>query len=346
MKFPGFGRLGILPLAIVCLGSCGFAQEPDANKLRIMTYNVAWFHTGASPQRVANLRTIIQEVNPQIIGLEEIQGRECLNLLFDSKWEVGIYDDPKENQEQAIAVRKPLRLIKTERLFPGTAFDLGYPGGRDGLRAEIGLPNGKTIVAYVVHFKSRRGGRMQTDNQRNFAASLLAGMLAKDKTENSVVMGDMNDTPDDVTANILESGNVQAPGGTYSVEKPLLLNLTEALYRKDYVSIDLARLYKGSPIPPIVAGAFSENERTRGIDYKFPDDLKVTQTFFDQIMIRPTLKPWFTKVNVYSSEAALRGRGSKVKVNDDFSVDYTDEGDKASDHLPVFADFDMSLELK
>ena len=346
MKFRPSKRAFALPILLLCLSSCGFAQQPDPNKVRLMTYNIGWFHTGAAPERVANLRTILTEVNPQIVAMQEIEGRECLNLLFDKNWEVGIFDDPKEYQEQAIAVRKPLKLIKTERMFPGEAFDLGYPNGRDGLRAEIGLPNGKTVVAYVVHFKSRRGGRMQTDNQRQFAAALLAGMLLKDRTENSIVMGDINDAPDDISANILESGNVQAPPGAYKVEKPLMFNTVEDLYRKDYVSHGLARNYRGSALPPFVAGAFAENERTRGIDYKYPDDLKVTQIMFDQILIRDNMKPWFVKANVYSSEAALRGRSGKIKFNDDGTVSYLEEGYQASDHLPVFVDLDMSKEIK
>ncbi|MBN8691076.1 MAG: endonuclease/exonuclease/phosphatase family protein [Armatimonadetes bacterium] len=328
-------------LALGVTSSCAFAQQPT-NNLRVMTYNIYWFAEDSNPERIANVKQILDTVKPNIVALEEIQSKKALEQIFDSKWSIGMADDPKEYQEPCIAVKAPYKLVKSELLFTSPALNFAFPGGRDVLRAEVLTPKGTTLVFYVCHLKSRRGGRWITDQQRELAAGMLAGYIAGQKNENSIVLGDMNDTPDDRSMNILETGNLLVKGGQESVPNPLMVNLCEPLYRKNYVSLDLDRLFKGQPLAPVVMGAYQSNEELRGKEHKFPDDVKVVQTLFDQILVSPNLFPKHVKTDIYSGAEALRGSGSKVKVVEEpYSVTYTEMGTKASDHLPVFADFNI-----
>ena len=87
----------------------------------------------------------------------------------------------------------------------------------------------------------------------------------------------------------------------------------------------------------MVKDARSENERTRGIEYKYPDDLKVTQVLFDQILISPSLAKEASKAQIYSGIDALRGTPSRT-TRDAAGAKYTEKGSRTSDHLPVFVD--------
>lgn len=338
-------RPAVMLLALGALCACGPGQRAEAQegKIRVMTYNIQWFSPHSDPGRIANLKDILNQIRPNIVAVQEVEGVTALRQVFGDEWSLACQDNPKEFQEPAIAVRKPLKIVESGMVFTAPTLDYAFPEGRDVMRAVIQLPSGQNITVYSAHLKSRRGGRMETDAQRMMAAGMIASYIAAKPEEKAIVMGDFNDSPDDASSNILETGNLLAPGGTYKVEKPLMINLTEPLYRKDYVTIDLSRKWFGEPIPPVVAGAYEDNERLRGRHYDFPNDVKVTQTMFDNILITPNLAPMFTdKIEIFSGNAALRGSNGRVTKKDDGSVTYDQEGTRASDHLPVFADFNLN----
>lgn len=247
-------------------------------------------------------------------------------------------DDPSEAQELAIAVRRPHVLVGSEMVFTGPALDPAYPNRRDALRAVVQTPDGGKLVVYVLHMKSRSGGRNATDWQREMAAGLLASYIAGRRDEpHVVVLGDLNDAPDDRSVNILESGDLLAKPGKAPFR--VLFNLTESLAEKDFVTYGLDRLYEdGKPLQPVVKGAFEENARLRGVDYRYPDDVRVVQTFMDQILVSPPLaKAWQGGVGVYAGAPAVRGSRGRTRVESNQPV-YAEKGDLASDHLPVYAD--------
>lgn len=332
----------LLVPALVCVAACA-QQEPDPSRMRILTYNIQWFSEDANPDRIENVKAILNQLQPNIVAMQEIQSLKALRQLYGPEWQIAIKDDPKENQEQAIAVRAPYKLIKFETVFPGPTLDFAFPGGRDVMRAEVELPNKQTVVVYSAHLKSRRGGRWVTDEQREMAARLLAGYLKSRPNELSIVCGDMNDSPDDRSMNILESGDLNARPGPVSFSDPIMVNLMEPLYRKDTVTLDLDRKFLGDALEPVVEGAYAENEKWRGKEHKFPDDLEVTQTCFDQILIRPSLTKWYSgKTSVFAGVEALRGSNGRTTVDEKTqTVTYTEKGSQASDHLPVYSDFKM-----
>ncbi|MDI9641620.1 endonuclease/exonuclease/phosphatase family protein [Kamptonema cortianum] len=316
-------------------------KQPDYT--RAMTYNIQWFHDGDDPTRLKNLKEVLDDIKPDIVGVQEVEGKAALQQIFDNEWALGIMDIPAEYQEIGIAVRKPYRLLSYELIFTGEELNYAFPGDRDVMRAVIETPNKKTLVVYVNHFKSRSGGRMQTDAQRQMACGMLAAYIANKGDENVIVMGDFNDAPNDASTNILESGNVLAKGGPKG-EYTLLANATEALAEQDYVTIGLHDLYSGgAPVRARVVGAKAENDRLRGRDYRFPADVRITQSFFDQILVSPNLFARGANARVYDGVAAYRGLPGRVQVTNipetgGRSVVYTEKGTLASDHLPVYVD--------
>lgn len=340
-------KLRFAPL--LALGVFGIASAQTTN-MRVATWNLEWFAEGANAERLENIKSSLGNIKADVIGLQEIQSKSALEQIFPvgGEWSLGIQDDPTEFQELAIAVRKPFKLVSSELLFTRPLFNPMFPGRRDVIRAIVEAPNGRKVAMYVVHFKSRSGGRMQTDFQREAAAGLLASYLyGMASTEpDYLVMGDLNDSPDDRSVNILESGDLMAPAGPVSAQR-VLVNLAQDLYAKDFVTHGLERLFKGRDMTGIVAGAAASNDGVRGKDYKFPDDVPVTQILFDQILVSPALaKESPATQSIYTGADSIRGQGPRVKVTDNAdgsrSVEYTNKGTQASDHQPVYATFKLA----
>lgn len=315
--------------------------------IRFATYNIQWLHDKITKEREDNIRSVIKNLNADVIALQEIQGRKALERIFDKEWSLGIIDIPNESQELAIAVKKPLKLVGEPRLvFPGASLDYAFPGERDVLEAMVETENGFRIAFYVVHMKSRggSGGRMGTDSQRIMACGLLAAYIRAKNMENVVVLGDFNDTPDDVSVKILQTGNLLVSGGLDESKDAFLVNLCSPLVKEDYVTLGMQELYRGVAIPPIVRGARLENEKWRGKQYRYPHDLAVTQILFDQILVSKSLAAvQVNRAGVYSGEDAMRGMPGQVRREDSGYVNYQREGSLASDHLPVYADFRISI---
>lgn len=329
----------IVALLIVACARVGGAQNPPAaGSVRTAFWNIEWFSEDANPTRISNIKSVLGTLKPDILGMSEIQSRRSLTQILGSEWEIGIGDFPEAYQELAIAVRRPYRLTEWSYIFEDESLDFAWPRtGRDCLKAIVTAPDGSQVTVYVVHFKSRGGGRLATDIQRVMSAGLLASYIVAQKEKNYVVIGDMNDAPNDRSVNVLVSGDLFAKGGQYAQPR-LLHNLMNSLWDQDFVTYGMDEKFLGDPIPPIAAGAKADNDRLRGIEYRFPDDARVLQIMFDMVLVSPAImERGPTTGHVYGGPDAMRGLGGRVRVSDS-GVEYLEKGTLASDHLPVYAD--------
>lgn len=314
----------------------GFAHTKTG--FRIATYNVAFLSARDSEERFANLRSVIRNLNPDVLAFQEIEGRAALAKLLGPGWQIGIEDHPSESQELAIAVRSPLKLVSFETVFPDKSLDYAFPDRRDVLRAKV-LIDGEPMVFYVVHAKSRSGGRIETDFRRVQASIRMVLELRRRADRNVLVLGDFNDSPDDQSVNILETGSPFAIGEAENDHDDFLFNTTEAAWEDDVCSFGLYQLYRGRKINPSVAGARKENNRLRGKVYRFPADVAVTQILFDQIFVSPHLASRVTNpARVYAEADALRGTKSQVVRTESGTATARHRGSLASDHVPVYID--------
>lgn len=306
----------------------GVGPSQDLSRVRVVTYNLEWWNSKVLKERLTNVRSVLHNINGDIIGVQEVEDRISLAKVFDKNYTIGLIDDKAERQNTGIVVRKPYVLKSYAMLFPSASDDFAFPGKRDAFHAVIETPGKDRLDVIVLHLKSRRGGRLTTDPQRHQAAFKLTQKIKQEGWKNVIILGDLNDGSDDMTCEILETGSADGK----STGSPLMVNLMEPLYRKDYVSIDLARKFTGKAIEPRVEGAFADNERLKGQDYKFPDDVKVTQTLFDHILFSPTLASQVKAgPTIYSGVDALRG-------SDDSKAQTL-----SSDHLPVYVDLKLPL---
>jgi len=298
-------------------------------RVRIATYNIEFLNASIPASRADQLKDVIASLDADIIGLEEIADRAALERVFDpSEWSLVIDDQSNDNQDVAAAVRKPFRVISPtsldagddDFLFPDSANNSNWPNRRDGLLVEIETPDQHAhIRLIVVHSKARAGGRTNTDPRRVGAARDLVSFL-EDKVDDGlyVIVGDYNDNPDDRSANILETGDPNALPGPEQIEGPFMFNLTESLLVDDRVSwgLSAANIVNGA-LETQVVGSRQVNNASR----ESSSDT-ISPILFDQIVVSPLLQARYASASVQV-------------FNDPIAF----QAGKASDHVPVFADF-------
>lgn len=193
------------------------------------------------------------------------------------------------------------------------------------LVTQIGLPDGTdSFFLLVVHTKSRLGGRASTDDRRAGAAQQLLAVLEHDfDGEKVVLLGDFNDNPDDRALNILETGDPSAPAAMEEDPGAFMRNLTEALAAGDHVSHgrntrDL--------LPPdrVFINTVDPGSRERNYTHRH-DDSHTGDILFDNILVSIPMARHYVldSVRVFDHRSGVQGNSNT----------------RASDHLPVYADF-------
>lgn len=304
--------------------------------IRVASYNIRLLNTEVTNQgnRLEKLRDVIALLNADVIGLQEIHNRSALELIFSpDDWYIVIDDDSNSPRNVAAAIRKPLRILNVrpdldaddqQFLFPQDADNYGFPERRDVLRLDIELPDGSDNFTLLVnHPLSRVQGRTSTDRRREEAATKLVNALRQEiATSKFVYVCDCNDTPDDRSSNILETGNPNARAEMEQNRGSFLVNLMEPLFAVGHVSYGRKTnelTQDRRRIDTIDTSSRTRNHQRRGTDRDTGDIL------FDQLYASPLMYPYYDRGSaaIFDNPVAVRGN--------DFN--------RASDHLPVFADF-------
>lgn len=315
-----------------------FATATKAEEhIRIASYNIFFLTADIPEERAQRLRTVVDRLDANIIGLQEIADRLALERVFDPEiWQLVIDDDSDDSQDVALAVKKPLKVVDLnddpndldadddDFLFSRSQDNRFFPNRRDVLSVRVQLPNGAgDLYVLVLHPKARRGGRNTTDARREGAARMLLQKLEHDfDGRRYSVIGDFNDNPDDTSLNILEAGDPNALGGPEQIDGPFLANLAEEALANDHVSWGLrARDARNSVVNTVKRGSRARNNDERG------HSGSVSPILFDQILIPVSMRANYIE-------------GSFAVFNDPATVEggHPNSGG-ASDHVPVLADF-------
>ena len=315
-----------------------FACGPQPAEIKIATYNIYWLDDGISNTRQERLQTVINKLDADIIGFQEIQSKSALERILPDNYTIGMRDDPEELQELAIAVRDPYEITDLKMVFPEKVNDHAFPRKRDLLQAYV-EGYGRRLIVLVHHAKSRSGGRDKTDSRREDSATMIASYLtSRVKYDYIVLLGDFNDNPDDRSLNILEYGDPDAPGGIDEASDTFLFNTSEALLDSNHCSYGYNYLHdkiESDTFDPMVSGARAENNKWRGKPHNFMRDVKVKAILFDQILVSQNLKHHVQSSGIFTHAEAVRGTRSRIRFSGD-EINYTTRGDFASDHVPVW----------
>jgi hypothetical protein len=176
----------------------------------------------------------------------------------------------------------------------------------------------------VVHLKSRVGGRNTTQFQRvEGARKIVNAIETRFDGKPLVIGGDWNDNPDDISLNILETGDPNAAFGPPKATDPVfLINLMEPLLNAGHVSHGKSEshIQPNGKINTIDANSRTRNKNGLG---------KNTNTgaiLFDQILVSDELHAFHIadSARIFDGGIALQGGANA-----------------ASDHLPVLAKFNF-----
>ena len=322
-------------LGIILVSYCS-VQAVAEQLVRVATYNIKFLNSDIGDSRLEHLRSVIDELDADVIGLQEIDDRAALRKIFsNSDWQIVIDDQSGDNQDLALAIRCPLHVQgrtcdstkdidadESHFLFEEES-NFAFPRDRDILFVEIEIPSvQKSFFVMVHHAKARFGGRTETDERRAAAARIIIKRLEQDFEDVAfVLLGDFNDNPDDESSNIMETGNAHAEAGAEDEQGTFLVNLTELLVAEDHVSWgrNTRNIVGGEKINTVDPGSRDRHNEFRGTDRHSGDIL------FDQILIPPRM------LNGYVT--------GSVMVFDHPSGVHGNRNTRASDHLPVFAEF-------
>jgi len=321
----------LIPLIFIACSS-------EIPEIKIATYNIYFLDDGISQERKSNLQQVINKLDADIIGFQEINSPAALKNILPSEYTIAMIDDPGQVQELALAVRPPFKIKSYKYVFPDTIHDNAFPRTRDLLEVEVAGYR-KEFVIWVHHAKSRSGGRLKTDSRREAAARLMVGYMKSNlAAENVILIGDFNDNPDDRSLNILEYEDKDAVGGVDCKEDDFLFNTSEKLLSKDYCSYGYSRLFKetvNDTFQLTVAGARIENNKWRGIEHNYFNDVKIKTILLDQILVSINLKKYVYESGVFNYSTAIKGERSRVRFVEG-ELQFTKRGSLASDHVPVW----------
>ncbi len=308
--------------------------EKPENAVRVATYNIKNFSTDVVSQgdRLEKLKEVIKTLKADIVALQEIADRQSLELLFPPEdWNIIIDDESESPRDLAVVLRKPItasnigeKLNAGEKhfLFPDKIDNLYFPERRDLLCIEAAIPGfSEPVFIMNHHAKSRSGGRKKTQFRRVAAAQLMVMKLESDFSgRNFILLGDFNDNPDDKSLNILETGESKTYAEMENRRGGFLINITETLCSEGFVSYGRDNRH----VENSFVNTLDRESRKRNFDGR-GTNVNTGDILFDQILIPHQMSGRFIKnsATVFNSPAAVLGNDT----------------DRASDHLPVFADF-------
>ena len=144
---------------------------------------------------------------PPIVGMCEVENRYVLNKLI---WQTPLkkfkyrfihHDSPDSRGIDVILLYRPEKFA----ILSFKYFEIHYPFDTGAQTREILMVKGKvflndTIILFVNHWPSRRGGYLESQPRRIFVAGLLRSKIDSifraDQHPNIIIMGDFNDEPD------------------------------------------------------------------------------------------------------------------------------------------------------
>jgi len=163
-------------------------------------------------QKLHNIATVLQTMTgkdgPAIIGMAEVENSTVLRDLLRQPeiarraYKYVWYDGPDARGINVALIYRPsqFKLIKSEPLHVNIAGTGGKATTRDVLYV-TGLLGGDTVHILVNHWPSRRGGEEASEGKRAIAAQVNKDaadkILKKRPGAKILIMGDMNDNPDD-----------------------------------------------------------------------------------------------------------------------------------------------------
>lgn len=210
---------------LLIISSCSFQQEnkSDTKTISFMTWNTQTFFDSITDgceykefqsaknwneqkykTRLSRLCEVLQTINADIIVLEEIENEAVLqdisNMVAGNSWNKNIiwqYACFSKEENDAIGCgilsRFPISDIKTHSLIIKSE-KTEQPPMRPIIQISIDV-NGKELVVFINHWKSKSGGAAETEKWRKWQGGVLStciNQIEKEGKKYCVAAGDFN----------------------------------------------------------------------------------------------------------------------------------------------------------
>lgn len=144
---------------------------------------------------------------PNLVGLVEVENKEVLEDLIsksqlkEKQYGVLCTDSPDERSiDVGLLYDKSVFTLVDFKELNATNSKIGDYKTRNILFATLKATNGDVFYVFVNHWPSRREGEKESEPRRIYAAEQVRNKInevqKKDKTAKIIVMGDLNDHPD------------------------------------------------------------------------------------------------------------------------------------------------------
>ena len=199
-----------------------------------------------TPFHIAALKNNPSQKPPVLLGLAEIENREVLELLLQTKplrslgYAIAHFDSPDARGIDVALLYQPqhfqLDFAKKYRLRLQSEHKQRFRTTRDQLVVS-GFLEGAPLTVLVNHWPSRRGGAKRSNPLRMAAARLQAKLIDSlqrlDANPQIISMGDFNDNPNNASIAYLTKPQKL---NKHSEREPLF-NATEKLFNKGVGSL-------------------------------------------------------------------------------------------------------------
>lgn len=182
--------------------------------------------------KVANLAKVVNEIQPDILGVAEIENDAVLMDLIQNKslatanYKFVHYESPDERGIDVALIynASEVKIIQSE---PIHVILPGNDATRDILHVTATVKNGDTLHVFVNHWPSRREGQQKSEAKRVVAAQTLKTFMEAHMTriDRCVILGDFNDDPSDTSIRFVLQANSVANLGS----SPNLVDLNTSI---------------------------------------------------------------------------------------------------------------------
>jgi endonuclease/exonuclease/phosphatase family metal-dependent hydrolase len=179
-------------------------------------------------QKLLHIADVLQQMDPAVMGVAEVENNAVLDALCrqqsiaGQKYRYVWFDGPDPRGINVALVYNPrlFKVLNEEPLKVNISSTGGKAITRDVLHVR-GILVGDTVDVFVNHWPSRRGGEAESGAKRAIAATVnkdaFADLMRKYRNAKVIVMGDLNDNPDDnsvvkVLGAKPDAGSVSATG--------------------------------------------------------------------------------------------------------------------------------------
>ena len=208
-------------------------------------------------KKLANITKVIEGMGfPSILGMAEIENRKVLEdlvnqpLIKANNYDIAHFDSPDERGiDVAMIYKKGDFEVKNK-----VKHSIKFVGNNDKTRDILevtGILRGQPLTVFVNHWPSKSGGAAESEPKRVYVAeqlkSVVDALVKKDKSSQVVIMGDLNDEPDNISLTqglgakdwVENSDNTLTPNALYNLASAIKkADLGSYYYKKHWETID------------------------------------------------------------------------------------------------------------